>query len=268
MTTPERKLDRRGDNTSISSATSPDWLRWAAHLRAIAQPVIDTLDVEADWRMAIARPQHLLTPLLARRLGRTAPTPPLAPIARGGHRSGALTIDLALWYALINTNDQQGDAIGAALARIQLDDHDDCMGGGGNGGGDGGGAGGGDGPLAPQSEYITIEVWTESELAGLHALCNLALERNRERILRRVRRTVDWHIENTQPDNATNHPWALHAFLMRSRPEATHFAETLLNNCMVLNGRPDPMSAWILMDAAETLEQSAGTPASSRLALD
>ena len=60
-----------------------------------------------------------------------------------------------------------------------------------------------------------------------------------------------WHLEHTQPDNATNRPWALHVFLTMGTPEAVHYAETLLHNAMV--GGPDPLSARILVDAAREL---------------
>ncbi len=62
----------------------------------------------------------------------------------------------------------------------------------------------------------------------------------------------DWHIENTQPDNATNRPWALHVFLLAGSPEGRHYAETLLHNALVTG--PEPFCAWILMDVATWLE--------------
>ena len=59
-----------------------------------------------------------------------------------------------------------------------------------------------------------------------------------------------------EPDNATNRPWALHVFLLASAPECQHYAETLLHNCLVTTGEPEPLSAWILLDAANELERS------------
>ena len=113
-----------------------------------------------------------------------------------------------------------------------------------------------DGPLWPQARFSGLEVWTETELCGLHALSCLARLRARTDWARRVARARDWHLAHTQPDNATNRPWALHVFLLATppRPEARVYAETLLHNALVLNGRPDLLSAWILLDAAKRLE--------------
>ena len=113
------------------------------------------------------------------------------------------------------------------------------------------------GPLWLQGRFKTIEVWTESELCGLHALWRLARDRDRRDWAKRVQLVRDWHIENTQPDNATNRPWALHVFLLADTPECQHYAETLLHNCLVTTGEPEPLSAWILLDAANELERYA-----------
>ncbi len=112
------------------------------------------------------------------------------------------------------------------------------------------------GPLLPRDMFLGIEVWTESELCALHALFDLAIMRRRDDWLRRAERARDWHLNNTQPDNATGRPWAIHGFAMAGTPEANHYAETLLHNCMALRGEPDVTSAWILLDAARMLEQS------------
>lgn len=121
-----------------------------------------------------------------------------------------------------------------------------------------------DGPLCPDRAGASLEVWTERELSALHCLHWLARDvvgvdgpKWRGRILS----AVDWHIRETQPDNATNRPWALHLFLIlgeqRRIPEARLYAETLLSNAQVVGGRPDPLSAMILADAADALEEEA-----------
>jgi hypothetical protein len=112
-----------------------------------------------------------------------------------------------------------------------------------------------DGPLLAPDQFLAIEVWTESELCALHALFNLAQCEQREDWLRRVNRGRDWHLEHTQPDNATGRPWALHTFVHAGSPEAQHYAETLLHNAMAMTGEPDVTSAWILLDAARALEK-------------
>ena len=105
---------------------------------------------------------------------------------------------------------------------------------------------------------MAIEVWTEEELSGMHALVRLARRLDSKQARERLRSAVRWHIEHTQPDNGTNRPWALHAFLLEGSPEAHAYAGTLLHNALALSGRPTPLSAWILMDAAAELAWAAG----------
>ena len=112
-----------------------------------------------------------------------------------------------------------------------------------------------EGPLLPRDLYSAIEVQVDAELAALHALWWLARRRGRADWSRRVATARAWHLLNTQPDNATNRPWALHVFLLGRSPECTHYAGTLLHNCLAANVRPDPLSAWILIDAARGIEQ-------------
>ena len=114
-----------------------------------------------------------------------------------------------------------------------------------------------DGPLLPADGFRAIEVWTDAELSALHAFWNLARIRRRPDWQARAARAREWHLLHTQPDNATNRPWALHVFLLGATPECTHYAETLLHNCLALEGRPDPASAWILLDAARELTAAA-----------
>ncbi|MHC5004955.1 MAG: hypothetical protein ACYTJ0_17750 [Planctomycetota bacterium] len=109
------------------------------------------------------------------------------------------------------------------------------------------------GSLLEQGLFRTIEVWTEAELCALHALHRLARERGREDWRQRVADVRDWHLVHTQPDNATNRPWALHVFLLGGSPESQQYAETLLHNAMAFSGVPEPLSAWILIDAAREL---------------
>lgn len=65
------------------------------------------------------------------------------------------------------------------------------------------------------------------------------------------------YMEQIQPDNATNHPWAIHVFLVHALRTGTDdgrmYAETMLHNCMVGSGRPDRLSAVILLDAAHAI---------------
>lgn len=115
-----------------------------------------------------------------------------------------------------------------------------------------------DGPLLELPEDTSIEVRTEAELSALHALDRLAVRHGRDDWARRAAGAAHWHVRNMQPDNATNHPWAVQVFLKRAanlgEPESRMFAETLLHNCQVSMGRPDRLSAVILVDAGRALQ--------------
>jgi len=114
-----------------------------------------------------------------------------------------------------------------------------------------------EGPLLDLPEDTSIEVRTEAELSALHALSRLAAVHARADWARRAAGAALWHIRTMQPDNATNHPWAIQVFLERAaktgEPESRMFAETLLHNCHVSLGRPDRLSAVILIDAGRAL---------------
>ena len=118
-------------------------------------------------------------------------------------------------------------------------------------------AGRGKGPLLATDAYLAIEVWAECELAALHALHRLARESGAagEALRARVREAAMWHLEHTQPDNSTNRPWALHVFLLLDDPsgEGALYAETLLHNMTATDARNEPISRWIVADAAREL---------------
>ncbi|MGD9790540.1 MAG: hypothetical protein AB7Q00_00205 [Phycisphaerales bacterium] len=113
------------------------------------------------------------------------------------------------------------------------------------------------GPLCGVDERATIETWTEDELAGLHALADLAAA-GRHDAWRRARHHMHWLIAELQPDNATAHPWGVHALaalaIVERNAEARHYAEALVHHSFVNMGRPDRFSACILLDAARTLD--------------
>ncbi len=104
-----------------------------------------------------------------------------------------------------------------------------------------------------------IEHRTLIELCALHALYYLAEGEMRDR----VDRLVDWHTRELQPDNGINRPWGLHAFVIRSveaedvnlRLNAMLHAQTLANNCCITLGKPDILSAFILLDSANALRK-------------
>lgn len=122
-----------------------------------------------------------------------------------------------------------------------------------------------DGPFVPLHDAAAIEVATELELAALHAFFNHAQlaahpAALRVRIRQRTLRAATWLLENLQPDNATNHPWAAHVFALIAKDttspvqlEAALYAQALLHNSLIPRGKPDRFSALILLDAAQQL---------------
>lgn len=117
------------------------------------------------------------------------------------------------------------------------------------------------GPLVPSLQSRGIEIWTESELCALHALSHLAGRQDAPHSLkRRLREAALWMVGELQPDNATNHPWAIHVFAAIAADEnnahADLYAQSLLHNALIDGGEPDAFSALILLDAARALSAS------------
>lgn len=120
------------------------------------------------------------------------------------------------------------------------------------------------GPLDPDLAQIAIEARTETELAAMHALFRLGLDRNNPALTDRALAAAAWQVAELQPDNGTNHPWAAHVFVALAirrgddtAQDALLHAQTLVHNCQVNLGRADRLSACILWDAADTLERAA-----------
>lgn len=215
--------------------------RWSEHLAAIAAPAlagtpldpesgpcdpdvaarfIDSFADELNHRRAVDRP------LLGRLLG-IAPTPP---------ESEPASEDVALWWA-IHTG------VSSVLVERMMSSAP--------------------GPLIgePAFQRGAIEATTETELGALHALAHHARAAGgkRSRISARCLDAARWHVDTLQPDNGTNHPWAIHVFIELADADpayamgATLHAEGLLHNAMVRTGRPDRFSACLLLDASRAL---------------
>ena len=104
-----------------------------------------------------------------------------------------------------------------------------------------------------------IEIWTETELACLHALTWLGADHEPRATI-----AARFLIEELQPDNGTNHPWAIHWFAWlectQGDLDAGLYAQALLHNAMTAGGGvPDLFSAIILHDAARWLADRATT---------
>lgn len=108
--------------------------------------------------------------------------------------------------------------------------------------------------LSDAGAFLALEVWTECELSALHALGRIVRRHPSPARSARLGELLRWHLEHTQPDNATNRPWALHLFAAPRLPEASLYAETLLHNVAASDARHEPLSRWILLDSARELE--------------
>lgn len=117
----------------------------------------------------------------------------------------------------------------------------------------------GSGPITPTDMTQGIELWTQTELAALHAAWNIALDVGMPDWNVRVRSAIDWHVSELQADNATAHPWALHGFVVCAHEldESALWlhADMVLHACLVGTGQPDRFSALLLLDAARGLRR-------------
>jgi hypothetical protein len=114
----------------------------------------------------------------------------------------------------------------------------------------------GRGPLLPRLEAQGLEIWTQAELSALHALWNASAPGDALRA--RCLLAAGWLIREVQPDNATLLPWAVHVFVLGShtdlsKPEALHYADTLVHNAIAGGSLAAPLAGAILLDAARAL---------------
>lgn len=141
-------------------------------------------------------------------------------------------LDAALWWSLAGTSVDLALAIEAAAPPAA-------------------------GALLNRDAYDTVEVWTEAELCALQALWWLAQRHRREDWRDRVMTAARWHIDHTQPDNATNRPWAIapfaHLAVRESNDEAGYYAQTLLHNAAAGPARATVLLVEIVADAADAL---------------
>ncbi len=113
------------------------------------------------------------------------------------------------------------------------------------------------GSLTARRDDLGIEIWSEIELATLHAAWSVAIDRRDQQLIDRCLDACVWHVAELQPDNATGHAWAVHGFvncaIERGQVEAEMHAESIVHACMMQRGVPDRLSALLLWDAANGL---------------
>lgn len=221
------------------SRTSPLIREWAIRLRSIATrtlavtPIADPAATEPARRAfmesfadELGNRARVATPFLAAAMN-IQPGPDRPSAAR------AMDLDDRLWWAIHDPEQPIADLTHGV------------------------------GPLDPTLAEIAIESRTETELSAVHALYRLGLDRREPAMIARALDAARWHVAELQPDNGTNHPWAVHVFVLLAAgsPDqgqagaALMHAQMLLHNCQVHQGRADRLSACILWDASCTLDR-------------
>lgn len=113
-----------------------------------------------------------------------------------------------------------------------------------------------DGSLHVQDPDDSLDAWTYRELVGLHALFHLAVLMNDDVIQKRCGEIARFHLENTQPDNTTNQPWGIAAFL--SDPATASMGVQQMHDAMAQGSSSASqnvglVAAMLLADAASVL---------------
>jgi hypothetical protein len=92
------------------------------------------------------------------------------------------------------------------------------------------------------------------ELQIIHAMGSYALQTGEEAVLASARRAAAYHLNETQPDHATNEPWGLPAFLCD--PQTHLMADQLLHTAAVQQpGRADGVALILLADTLYSLRR-------------
>lgn len=213
---------------------------WARLFAAEAGPARDAL-AEFDFEPDLQRQPQGAAAFLAWRLARSRhiPSARTFPLLTPAKPTDPTHLDSLLWRACTDPQIHVDDALDACrhTGRSRVDA----------------------GSLIPQGLHLAIEAWTETEFSALHALSRLAVLRQRPDLDERCLRVAEWHLENTQPDNATNRPWSAHVFAAlaaRGNAEAGLFAQTFMHNARAGATTPDLLAMQILADSSECLVEA------------
>lgn len=90
-----------------------------------------------------------------------------------------------------------------------------------------------------------LESWWYAELILLHAVGTYAVVANNEKARHAASRGASYHLLETQPDHATNEPWAIFSFLIQ--PATRSLADQLLHNARMMT--PTGTALMLLADA-------------------
>jgi hypothetical protein len=91
------------------------------------------------------------------------------------------------------------------------------------------------------------------ELLLLHAAASYAVQSEDRTVAAAVAKNAEFHQNETQPDHATNQPWALFAFIWN--PRTRPLAEQILHTALIQNSNsPSGITLMLLADALYCLE--------------
>lgn len=105
--------------------------------------------------------------------------------------------------------------------------------------------------LHQRNEDESIEAWMGREMAGLHALANLALATRNQAWARRVQEIAIHHVKRKPVVNAADPPWALFAFAWSQSTRA--FAEQWMQSIQQHREVITPLAAMLVADAANAI---------------
>lgn len=105
-----------------------------------------------------------------------------------------------------------------------------------------------DGTFFTPSRGDSPETLWYHELVLLHAIAGFGMRFGHAPSFAAARRAAHYHLHETQPDHATQLPWAVHAFLLD--PSTFPLADTLLHTASIqLAARQDELTLLLLADA-------------------
>ncbi|GEM_PF-4201739 len=121
----------------------------------------------------------------------------------------------------------------------------------------------GEGRWHRQDVETNLDAFVYDEFTAIHAAANVGIAAGNAELLKAVRRSVRYHVENTQPDNTTNQPWGLAGFAWFDEgrefaAQQVHDVRTWLANRGRTAGADGgvPLVEGLIADAIVTLSRS------------
>ncbi|MGN6726274.1 MAG: hypothetical protein ACTHLZ_10175 [Tepidisphaeraceae bacterium] len=226
------KIHRQGTNISISLADLSQLSRWAQLLKQHAgDAVVETQAVGPSPRASLIRALHRVRAVRGGNIPHHEPAQLAEPTMLPAPASLGSAAAVGVWemYSKFIAGDQSAaawltEAVEALCPTALI-------------------AGPGDNP----------EPGWQSEMVILHALHAFALIQRDPALIQKTLRCTQFHLEEIQPDHATNEPWAIHAYA--SHPDGAVTAETLLHAALMHHGGTLSEPARLIAhDAAAALE--------------